>query len=200
MCIQWNYRTNALTTDPTNQLTPNTQRTVQACALGRDLTLLEAGDQTEIGEKGVNLSGGQQQRVNPARAVYRALMGVADVVLMYVWTGVYAYIGVRIRFVYYPSTHPFTTTPNPPKHQGRRPQRRGRARGGAHFPAVPRRLGRPQGHHARAGDAPGGSGWGGCCHCCWNGRCFVFLGGVAGPVHYSFTHKNPYTHAHRRWP
>ena len=75
-----------------NHPTLNTQRTVQACALGRDLVLLEAGDQTEIGEKGVNLSGGQQQRVNLARAVYRALMGAADVVLMYVWTGVYACI------------------------------------------------------------------------------------------------------------
>lgn len=43
---------------------------------------------TEIGEKGVNLSGGQQQRVNLARAVYRALMGAADVVLMYVGVSV----------------------------------------------------------------------------------------------------------------
>lgn len=32
----------------------------------------------------MNLSGGQQQRVNLARAVYRALMGAADIVLMYV--------------------------------------------------------------------------------------------------------------------
>jgi ATP-binding cassette subfamily C (CFTR/MRP) protein 1 len=82
--------TTARTLSQPIQPTPNTQRVIGACALGRDLTLLEAGDQTEIGEKGVNLSGGQQQRVNLARAMYRALMGAADVVLMYVCTYVYA--------------------------------------------------------------------------------------------------------------
>ncbi|KAG5191529.1 ABC transporter type 1, transmembrane domain-containing protein [Tribonema minus] len=43
---------------------------LQACALAPDLELLEAGDMTEIGERGVNLSGGQQQRVSLARALY----------------------------------------------------------------------------------------------------------------------------------
>ncbi|PVD26852.1 hypothetical protein C0Q70_12000 [Pomacea canaliculata] len=43
---------------------------LEACELERDLTILSAGDMTEIGEKGINLSGGQKQRVSLARAVY----------------------------------------------------------------------------------------------------------------------------------
>ena len=34
---------------------------IEACALKLDLDILPAGDQTEIGEKGINLSGGQKQ-------------------------------------------------------------------------------------------------------------------------------------------
>lgn len=44
---------------------------IEACALGPDLKILGAGDQTEIGEKGINLSGGQKQRVSLARAAYK---------------------------------------------------------------------------------------------------------------------------------
>ncbi|KAG5421468.1 YBT1 [Candida metapsilosis] len=43
---------------------------VEACGLSRDLEILSAGDQTEVGEKGITLSGGQKQRVSLARALY----------------------------------------------------------------------------------------------------------------------------------
>ncbi|KAJ3111316.1 hypothetical protein HDU96_005804, partial [Phlyctochytrium bullatum] len=46
------------------------RRVVHACALERDLELLEGGDLTEVGEKGINLSGGQKQRIALARACY----------------------------------------------------------------------------------------------------------------------------------
>ena len=46
------------------------EQVIEACALRTDLEMLPGGDQTEIGEKGINLSGGQKQRVSLGRAVY----------------------------------------------------------------------------------------------------------------------------------
>jgi ABC-type protease/lipase transport system fused ATPase/permease subunit len=43
---------------------------IKACSLLPDLEMLEDGDATEIGSKGVSLSGGQKARVALARAVY----------------------------------------------------------------------------------------------------------------------------------
>lgn len=46
------------------------EQVLSACAMAQDLEMLAAGDQSEIGEKGINLSGGQRHRVALARACY----------------------------------------------------------------------------------------------------------------------------------
>lgn len=46
------------------------QKTIQVCALKKDLEMLSDGEQTEIGANGINLSGGQKWRVTLARAIY----------------------------------------------------------------------------------------------------------------------------------
>ncbi|KAJ7319899.1 hypothetical protein JRQ81_019410, partial [Phrynocephalus forsythii] len=54
------------------------EKVLRACALKKDMELLEDGDLTMIGDRGVTLSGGQKARVNLARAVYQD----ADVYLL----------------------------------------------------------------------------------------------------------------------
>ena len=51
---------------------------LEACSLTTDIALFPAGDETELGEKGINLSGGQKQRISLARAVYSG----ADIYLL----------------------------------------------------------------------------------------------------------------------
>lgn len=46
------------------------QDVITACSLQRDLEILDDGDRTLVGEKGVTLSGGQKQRISLARALY----------------------------------------------------------------------------------------------------------------------------------
>uniref|UniRef100_A0A5B7A4I4 ABC-type xenobiotic transporter n=1 Tax=Davidia involucrata TaxID=16924 RepID=A0A5B7A4I4_DAVIN len=50
---------------------PNYKNVIHACSLKKDLELFSHGDQTIIGDRGINLSGGQKQRVQLARALYQ---------------------------------------------------------------------------------------------------------------------------------
>ncbi|XP_021775375.1 ABC transporter C family member 14-like [Chenopodium quinoa] len=54
---------------PMNQV--KYREVLQVCCLEKDLEMMELGDQTDIGERGINLSGGQKQRIQLARAVYQ---------------------------------------------------------------------------------------------------------------------------------
>lgn len=46
------------------------RKTVDVCALTKDMEMLSDGENTEIGANGINLSGGQKWRITLARAIY----------------------------------------------------------------------------------------------------------------------------------
>ena len=72
-------------------------RAIDGCCLGPDLATFRGGDAIEIGEAGINISGGQRQRLSLARAIYSALMGEADILLLDdVLSAVDAHVGAHI--------------------------------------------------------------------------------------------------------
>ncbi|KAL0389213.1 UNVERIFIED_CONTAM: ABC transporter C family member 3 [Sesamum calycinum] len=65
---------------------------LEACSLKKDLEILAFGDQTVIGERGINLSGGQKQRIQIARARYQE----ADIYLFDPFSAVDAHTGTHL--------------------------------------------------------------------------------------------------------
>lgn len=68
-------------------------KTVEVCALKKDLEMLSDGEDTEIGANGINLSGGQKWRVTLARAIY-SRAGI--LVLDDIFSAVDAHVGRHI--------------------------------------------------------------------------------------------------------
>lgn len=66
--VNANIRDNILFAAPYDE--QRYKEVIVACALERDLEILEEGDETLVGEKGISLSGGQKQRISLARALY----------------------------------------------------------------------------------------------------------------------------------
>lgn len=69
------------------------KKTVEVCALKKDLEMLSDGESTEIGANGINLSGGQKWRVTLARAIY-SRAGI--LVLDDIFSAVDAHVGRHI--------------------------------------------------------------------------------------------------------
>lgn len=69
------------------------QKTIEVCALKKDLEMLSDGESTEIGANGINLSGGQKWRVTLARAIY-SRAGI--LVLDDIFSAVDAHVGRHI--------------------------------------------------------------------------------------------------------
>ena len=63
-----NIKQNILFSSPYEEI--RYKSVIAACALEHDLQILDEGDATLVGEKGITLSGGQKQRVSLARALY----------------------------------------------------------------------------------------------------------------------------------
>lgn len=69
------------------------RKTVEVCALTKDLAMLSDGENTEVGANGVNVSGGQKWRITLARAIY-SRAGV--LVLDDIFSAVDAHVGRHI--------------------------------------------------------------------------------------------------------
>lgn len=66
--VNANIKENILFSAPYNE--KRYKDVIVACALERDLEILDNADETLVGENGISLSGGQKQRISLARAVY----------------------------------------------------------------------------------------------------------------------------------